>query len=312
VELGESFSFADARALGVAERRLCGPDLARPFRGGRVRNPEPDPGATLSVVERAEADLCRRILAYSAVMPDRAFFAGPTAGFLHGMALPLDVHDDLHIGFLHPGSAPRRPGIRGVQVLPRMVRVVDHAGYRVSSPASTWAMLGGMLEPNDLVAAADSVLRIPRHPGGFRRSSGPALATREQLAAALASGRRRGAAALRDALERARTGASSRPESWLRLALVDGGLAEPELDRDVCGPDGEFLGCSELVYPAARLAIEYESDRHLTRAQLERDIDKYEAYAAAGWRIVRLTSTHVFRIPGEAVRRVRAALESRS
>lgn len=79
------------------------------------------------------------------------------------------------------------------------------------------------------------------------------------------------------------------------------------LDHDVFGPHGEFLGCSELAYPHERVAIEYESDRHLTRAQLERDIDKYTAYAAAGWRTIRVTSSHVFRYPRELVRRVAVA-----
>ncbi len=249
--------------------------------------------------------------AYRLVMPARAFFVGATAAMALGIPLPLGLHGDLHVGVRHPGTAPRRAGIAGVQVLPRMVRVIRHGGFAVSSPASTWAMLGGVLGRYDLVAAADAILRVPRHPGGFRPPQGSALATRTQLAAALDAGRRRGGRDMRWALERARTGASSRPESWLRLILVQGGLPEPVLDHDVVGPHGEFLGCSELVYPAARVAVEYESDRHLTRAQLERDIDKYEAYAAIGWRIVRLTRTHIFTVPGEVVRRVRAALEAR-
>ncbi|MDQ0613200.1 very-short-patch-repair endonuclease [Microbacterium sp. W4I4] len=70
---------------------------------------------------------------------------------------------------------------------------------------------------------------------------------------------------------------------------------------------GRFLGCSELAYPEFRIAIEYESDGHLTREQLQRDIDKYQAYAEAGWNVVRLTAQHVYRDHDEAVRRVRAA-----
>ena len=59
-------------------------------------------------------------------------------------------------------------------------------------------------------------------------------------------------------------------------------MPEPTLDWDVYDDLGRFLGCSELAYPESRLAIEYESDGHLTRAQLQRDIDKYQAYAEAG------------------------------
>ena len=308
-ELGGAFRVGDARALGVGEARLRGPDLASPFHGARSRK-GPEPTTTPSRGEAEDADLRGRIRDYLPVMPDEAFFAGPTAAFLLGAPLPRGVNEKLTVGHLHPGSAPRRPGIRGVQVLPRMVRIEEHEGMRVSSPASTWAMLGGRLGMFDLVA--DAFLRVPRHPGGFRPPNGTALARADELRDALDAGRRRGAVDLRTALLRARTGSSSRPETWLRLVLVDGGLPEPELDVDVVGPHGEFLGCSELAYRRERLAIEYESDGHLTRAQLERDIDKYEAYAAAGWRVVRATSTHVFRAPAEIVRRVAAALGDRS
>lgn len=310
--LGDAFAVSAARALDIGESRLRGSDLARPFHGARLRtSATSSPDARLPPWEREREDVLLRIASYTPVMPDRAFFVGPTAALLHRIPLPAGIHDELHVGFLHPGSAPRRPGIRGVQVLPHMVRVVNSSGHRVSSPASTWAMLGRTLGPYDLVAAADAILRVPRMPGGYRRTTESARASRDNLTAALAAGRRLGAASLRAALERARPGSSSRAETWLRLALVDGGLPEPELDRDILGPNGEFLGCSELVYPRERIAVEYESDRHLTRAQLERDIDKYEAYASVGWRIVRLTNTHVFRAPREAVRRVAAALASR-
>jgi hypothetical protein len=58
--------------------------------------------------------------------------------------------------------------------------------------------------------------------------------------------------------------------------------------------------------------VEYESDGHLSRGQLERDIDKYTDYTAAGWTPVRLTGQHVFRAPAEAVRRVADALRRSS
>ncbi len=79
------------------------------------------------------------------------------------------------------------------------------------------------------------------------------------------------------------------------------------LDHDVYDEFGRFLGCSELAYPQLRIAIEYESDGHLSQQQLRRDIDKYQAYAEAGWTVVRLTSQHVNRFPEEGIRRIRHA-----
>jgi hypothetical protein len=305
--LGSSFRVQDARAAGIGEGRLRGADLDRPFHGVRAAYPAAAPPGA-AAWEREAADLRARIAAYRTVLPPGAFFAGPTAAFLLGLPLPPGRHDALHVAVPFPRSAPRRAGVVGVQVLPHMAATTTVDGMPLTDAPTTWAMLGRTLGLYDLVAVADAILRVPRHPGGFRPPAGPAMATREMLEAALAAGRRQGAPRLRAALARARTGASSRPETWLRLVLADGGLPEPALDYDVLGPHGEFLGCSELAYPDRRVAVEYESDGHLTRRQLERDVDKYAAYLQAGWHPVRLTRSHVFRHPGEAVRRVNAAL----
>lgn len=307
--LAQSFAVAEARAQGVGEGRLRGRDLARLTHGTR----------SLTVVEptddrweRQARDLRARIDAYLPVMPDHASFVGPTAAAVLGLPLPPGPDLPLHVGVPFPRSAPRRRGVVGVQVAPRMLRTTVVRGIRVSDIPTTWAMLGAHLGLYDLVAAADAIIRVPRHPGGFRPPGKGPLGTKADLRSALDAGRRRGAGKLRDALERARDGVSSRPESWMRLVLVDGGLPEPVLDYDVFGAHGEFIGCSELAYPDARVAVEYESDGHLTRHQLERDIDKYTAYGVAGWRTIRLTRSLVFRAPNEAVRRVRVALDSSS
>ena len=305
-ELGPSFRVSDALEAGVGESRLRGADLTRPFHGARARAAHID--ENLAWWEREEAEVRHQIAAYRPVFPAGAFFVGPTAALLHGMPLPSGAHDDLHVAVPFPRTAPHRSGIRGVQVLPRMFRLEEIDGLSVTDAPTTWAMLGRTLGRNDLVAVADHLLRVPRHPGGFRAPERPPVAVRADLESALAAGRRLGAAKLREALDLSCTGSSSRAESWMRLALHDAGLPEPVLDFDVLGDRGEFLGCSELAYPKERVAVEYESDRHLERPQLERDIDKYTAYNAAGWTVVRLTSYHVFAVPAEAVRRVRTAL----
>ncbi len=308
--MGTSFRVARARAAGVGEGRLRARDLERPFHGSRARPLVLD--ETQPTWEREAVELRHRIAGYRPLLPAGAFFAGPTAAHLLGLPLPSGIHTSLHVAVPHPRTAPRRAGIRGIQVLPRMVRLAELDGMPVTDAATTWAMLGATLGVYDLTAVADAILRVPRHPGGFREPSGPPIAQHADLEAALAAGRRWGAGRLREALARARTGSSSYAESWMRLVLMDGGLPEPVLDHDVLDEHGGFIGCSELAYPRARVAIEYESDGHLTRRQLERDIDKYTAYAANGWTTVRLTSTHVFRYPGEAVRRVRSALHRAS
>lgn len=312
-ELPQSFPVALALTLGVTRDRLEGDGLERIFHGARMQIGEEETDAEeLTAWQIRAREIDRRIAGYASVMPERAFLCGPTAAHHWDIPVSAWVGTDLHIGVWRPRSAPRRPGVQGHQFTPGFVRVVDHGGVRVTDPASTWASLGGMLTEDELVAAADRVIRVPRHPGGFREIAEPALGTIQELRRLSERKGRPGAPALRNAVELARDGAASPPETQIRLLLGRARLPDPTLDFDVRDRYGRFLGCSELAYPELKVAIEYESDGHLTRAQLVRDIDKYQDYAEAGWSVVRLTWQHVYREPGEAVRRVRAALRSAS
>jgi hypothetical protein len=180
----------------------------------------------------------------------------------------------------------------------------------VTSPTTTWASLGARIaDTYDLVAVADYFVRIPRMPGGFDVDLGDPIADLGQLRAAVFAGRRVGGPALRAALPRVRTGSSSRPETWMRLTLVDHGLPEPVLDHDVFDGDGMFIAALDQAYPALRVGVEYEGEHHRTDAhQWTRDIRRYERLAAEGWIIVRVTKEMLFHQPARFVARVRAAL----
>lgn len=308
-DLPPYFTVREGLLHGLSEWRLRDPALRRSFHGVRSLGTAVDDALDPGPWWQTRAEEAEQILRdYLPVMPAHAFFCGPTAALHWGVPLPRRLDPALHVGVWRPRTAPVRPGIRGHQFSTGFVRTVASRGVRVTDPASTWASLGGLLTDDELVAAADFVLHIPRHPGGFAPVTDTALATRAELAAFAERKGRPGAPALRRALALARTGSASPPETQIRLILHDARMPEPTLDWDVYDDLGRFLGCSELAYPESRLAIEYESDGHLTRAQLQRDIDKYQAYAEAGWRVVRLTSEHVYRAPREVVRRVRAGL----
>lgn len=310
--LREAFAVADARSLGASERRLRGPDLEAPFRGARISidlQEDAEDAEDADEWKQRRDEHLRLMRAYLPVLAPNGFFCGPSAAVLWRIPLSSQAwpSEHLHVGIHRPRRAPRRPDVRGYQFTRGFVHVTEHEGMPVTDAASTWATLGRVLRDDDLVAATDHVLRVPRHPGGFRPVTETALSTREELAVLTERKGRPGAPALRRALDLARTGAASPPETRIRLILGDAGLPEPVLDFDVYDEWGSFLGCSELAYPELKIAIEYESDGHLTRAQLQRDIDKYQSYAEAGWTVVRLTSAHVYRSPSEAVRRVRQA-----
>lgn len=307
LSLPSSFTVASAASEGVTRSELRSDELESVFHGARRRRTTEEPDQEDAAWKRRAAEFERLIDAYQPVMPPHAFLCGVTAAHLWGIPLPPRIRAGIDVGVYRPRCAPQRPGVRGRQFTASFVLVVDIDGLRLTDPASTWASLGGVLREDELITAADHVLHIPRHPGGFRVVTETALATRPQLERFAERRGRPGAPALRRALEQARTGAASPPETQVRLIIRDARLPEPDLDVDVYDASGRFLGCSELAYPELKVAIEYESDGHLTRSQLERDIDKYEAYAEAGWQVVRLTSEHVYRSPDEAIRRLREA-----
>ncbi len=165
-------------------------------------------------------------------------------------------------------------------------------------------MMGALLQRDDLVALGDALVREPM------RSSDdpPALATIAELTAALEAGRRRGAAALREALPLVRTRSRSRKETQTRLLLLAAGLPEPSLNHPVV-VEREVVALVDLAYPDRKVGIEYEGEQHLIDPrQWARDIRRYEMLADLGWRIIRVTASDLAQHRKEFAKRARAAL----
>lgn len=259
--------------------------------------------------------------AYALALPPGAHLSHSTAAVLHGLPLPYRAFAQradpdrtlvdrvrIEAAMPHPGRAPRGRRVDGHQCVATLEPVTVLDGVPVATPAATWASLASRLGARDLVAIGDAIVRIPRIPGPGGRALREPQASFAELDAVIGAGRRIGIAKLREARGLIRIGAASPKESELRLALTDGtDLPPPTLDVDVYAR-GVFLGCSEIAYPDYQVAVEYEGDYHRTdRARWVKDIDKYQAYGAAGWRVVQITAEHL-RQPGEAPRRVRDAL----
>ncbi|HIY67462.1 MAG TPA: hypothetical protein H9830_14455 [Candidatus Agrococcus pullicola] len=322
-ELGEVFTLAEAVQAGVSPQRLRRRDIRSLFRGVYQRvaaDHESASGQGDSVVSeesthvppRWQVEHLERAKAFSRMMRGKPwFFSGVTAALIWGMPIPSGRFDQLEIGVYAPQRPPERRGVRGVQVRTELADVQERRGVRLTSPASTWVMLGSRLPLRDLVACGDALIHRDRIPG-TNRLGRPPMATLEELCGEVARGRRRGVRLLRAALPLLRTGSASPPETHTRLLLRDAGLPEPELDYDVFGSVGQFLGCSEIAFPDPRVALEYESEHHrVSRHQWNRDIEKYRAYAEVGWQVVRVTSELLYRRPRELIRQVRGVLHCR-
>ena len=306
--LAETFSIAEALEHGATLSRLRGKDLEIPFRGARARRvPVPE---ELTPAEAEEADAWRRIRAYAAIMPDHAFFTGPTAALIGGVPLPRGLHRKLHVGVLSPRTPPRRRGIVGHRLKTADIHLVK--GLRIADPRTTWASLGPFLDEYDLVAATDYLIRVPRNPGNIvPLDRTKPYATVHSLAETLKAQRWAHAPALRRALSRARTGASSRPETHMRLIAIDAGLPEPELDYDIV-VDGEFVACNDIAYPHLKLAFEYDGVVHRDKERFVHDIDRSTRMHAVGWEDMHLATPHVLGNPAEAASRMVAAYKRRT
>lgn len=310
-DLPPRFSVAQARALGVTPARLRGSDLARPFRGVRATGDAVADGrADRSGLHRGEREQehIERARRYAVALDQNGFFSHVTAAAVWGIPLPPAALQDgrIDVAVAGPHRLRRARGIHGHEVVAAATRVVRHpgSGLLVTDPATTWAMLGAALrDPYDLVAAGDAVVRTWR--------VDTLLARIDDLERVLSRGRRVGIVALRLALPRLRERSASRPESHLRLLIIDHGMPEPEVNIEI-RRDGLYFGAVDLVYRHQKIAIEYEGEHHrLSAEQWARDIARYDRLRAEGWIVIRVTKVDLFDRPYEVAARVRAALRAR-
>lgn len=291
-------------------------DLAIPYRGTRrtaefvtQRSTEAArDDAAYAQFRRARQEHSDDARAYSAIMPAGSFYCGATAAIV-GYALPLKIPAALNVAVIAPQRAPRAKGIKGRKVAAHLVAITEIDGLRMTTPANTWAMLARDLTSRELVEVGDAIVRVPRDDYG-RQHPELAQATIADLAVEVSCGPRPPSTAkLRDALELICVGSASVLETDFRLDAASAGLPKPVLDMEIRDDRGRLLGISELVYPQYRIVVEIEGDDHRTsRRQWNRDLDKYNDYAEAGWEVVRLSSLHVNGTRRDGVGRVAAAL----
>lgn len=278
--LGAVFSTAAAKAAGVAPGRLRGRDLTRPFRGANVI------GRATTVRERATACAAR--------MTGQWAFCGVTAAVLHGIPLPpgfASPYRALDVAVIEPRTPPRAEGIVGHKYSLGSVGVTYLAGLPVSRAVDAWCQLAAVLSREDLVAAGDFLLSGDPREGRFRHPR----CTIEQLRTAAAGyAGKRGAKSLRWAVKRVRPGVDSRPESLLRLLLVEAGVPEPIVQHATPVGDGSLVLHPDLALPEWGVLFEYQGDGHRDRERFLGDIDRNELFKAAGWDVIEVTSKDLF------------------
>ncbi|SDP21430.1 hypothetical protein SAMN04487914_105161 [Arthrobacter sp. ok909] len=297
VPLGSApFTVKEAADAGISRRRLRHSSLDVPSRGIR-----------LPTGHSAEVTLHARPLTlvtqFSAASHATAFLIWAFPGFLPGSHAP-----GIHISRPDTMAIPRRRGVIGHvgQFFADEITRVD--GVLVTTRTRTWLDCSRKMSLDELTVVADHLLRRPRP--AFESRTEP-YATPAQLAEML--DRHKGTPGIRKArlaLEQARIGADSAPETRLRLALCRAGLPEPELNVDTVLRSG-VVRQPDLAYPEHRVAVEYEGAGHSEAAQVIRDIAREEDFSGAGWILIRISKRHMENDARSAVAKVSAALASR-
>ncbi|WP_354348604.1 hypothetical protein [Pseudarthrobacter sp. PvP090] len=262
------FTVYESRQLGVPPKRLRAKDLSD---GGRlIYLPA---GRSLEITERA------RVLA--AATPG-AWVSHETAAVLTLLGLPpwLGGCASIHLSKPHELPRVRRVGVIGHRVRCIPGELTDVDGIPVTAPPRTWLDLAAVLPLNYLIALGDQIIRIPR-PGLEQRSE--PYAEKEGLRLLIRQHpNMKGVEKARLALEEMRVGADSFPETFLRLAMLEAHLPEPELQVRL-DPDDRRSPAADLGYRRYRIAIQYVGAPHLTREQQSRDNRRDEAFRSAGW-----------------------------
>ncbi|MGN7199246.1 endonuclease domain-containing protein [Arthrobacter sp. SAFR-044] len=156
-------------------------------------------------------------------------------------------------------------------------------GIWISTKARTWLDMARQLPLNDLVAMGDELIRIPRPELEGREG---AYSTVEDLRGLVARHPNlQGVVRARQALDLMRVGSDSAPETFLRLAMLDAGLPEPELQVGL-RPGDPRAPSADLGFRQRKVAVQYDGGHHLLEPQRLSDRRRDKAFEAAGWTVI--------------------------
>lgn len=306
--LGTAFSVSEARAAGLSDESLRSRRFEAPFHATRiVRPPAADESVHPFELERRRT--VQLIHALACRLTPVQFISHSSAALLWGTPIPHRLGQVLHLSAHSPARAPRVAGTIGHRIDPGRCPVMRLDGVPLSSPATTWAMLGGLgASVSELVVAGDYFARRYRAGHGRREVGRPPLASLDELRAVLELGRWSGSSRLALALSLVREDSWSPQESLLRLNLHEAGLPEPELNVDVHDDSGRFLACLDLAYRSLKVGAEYHGLVHA--GTYAHDVMRMEALRDNGWIIIEVTKAGGSKSEHTA-RRIERALRSR-
>lgn len=228
-------------------------------------------------------------------MPVDALFSGRTAAWLHGLDLVLC--DPIEVTLPQRSTCSHLAGVAVTRSDYADDEASEIRGLPVTSPVRTVADLGRRSPFVEAVVAIELGLRAR-------------VVDIERICRwAESHPRHRGVGLLRRATEFADPSSESPMETRLRVLLVTEGLPRPVVQSSLYSDTGGFIARPDLLYPEARLALEYDGATH--RTSLVTDNRRQNGLIEAGYRVLRFTAGDINHRPASVVAVVRRALYSR-
>lgn len=286
------FSAAEARQLGLSQEQLRGKAFAKVSQG--IHRPVD-----------WDFDLRDAARALSAQSPG-AWISHVTAARIHGLILPPWLSDSNELHLSKPKALPevRRTGITGHTVLACPDEVELNGDLWVSTRSRTWLDLARILPLNDLICLGDQLIRMPRPEFEGRYLPFATLDSLWKMVRRHSN--LQGIVRAREALDLMRVGSDSAPETFMRLAMLDAGLPEPELQISLWNRPGS--PSADAGYRSRRIALQYDGALHLDELQRHSDRRRNKAFEAAGWTVLVFTREDYAAGFGQAVIKIKAAL----
>lgn len=318
------FSREQALAAGLSPERLRRGDILRVGRG-RYRWNGNVPGTPLggrewirhqqeTLHELTPQTRTTRYPAAQLMLPG-AVLSHTTAAWVRRWWLPrrFEIEPWVHLSRPPGRAATVREGVilHRVKLPSTDVTTLDD-GRLVTTVERTWLDCAHLFSVDELTILGDCLVRIPYAWAAGEARPAP-WTTLTGLRERVEGGRGvRGIGTARTALEQIRVGADSPKETELRLALIAGGLPEPQTQVQCWDPEysSRFPATADLGYPQWRIAIHYEGRHHRSEEQLHRDIRREQAFTRQGWRNLRFDLNDTAQGFGTAVRQVRALISA--
>jgi len=233
-------------------------------------------------------------------LADDVVLSHSSAAAILDLPLPVWMADQriIHVTAPRTGWRPRRRDITTHHASLVATECVEINGFRVTSPARTYADIAYRLTVGQLVAFGDAMMR---HYGTSHR---------ELIATVLRRKRYPGRLKARRCIDLLNPMAESPKESELRILLMEARLPTPSINPDILDEYGQFLARGDIAYEDYRVLVEYDGAYHAEMSQRAHDAARRALLREHGWIVVEIVGEDM-RYPHRVISRVKAALIER-